>query len=158
MESVLNRALLAAVGAALAALVLPLPLRAHALDSSLERVAHLNRTLELQSRFSTGVPAAGAAVSLVAPGHEPIPLGTTDARGSLRFELPAVADSNWEVRVDQGPGHRDYLELPSASASVSPQVRSHPQSPLHWPGLLAWGAGTVVLVGALAPRPSRRSR
>ena len=100
----------------------------------------LHSTLTLQSRYSTGVPAAAAAVSLVAPGQSPIPLGVTDAQGRLRFALPARAQADWELKVEQGSGHRDYLELPQAPARP-----------------LAWGFGSVLL-GAVLIGGMRRHR
>ncbi|MEB3172536.1 MAG: hypothetical protein VKL97_01595 [Cyanobacteriota bacterium] len=136
-------------GAGLAAAALaPTPALAHALDSSLERIAGLNSTLELQSRFSTGMPAAGAQVSLIAPDGTAVALGSTDAQGQLRFEVPAAADASWEVKVDQGPGHRDYLELPlEAAATTGPQLGQSLLRSLSRPDLLASGGGAALLVG-----------
>jgi nickel transport protein len=88
--------------------------RAHAIESTLEHLAGASATLALQSRFSNGEPAAGADVALVSPFGTSLSLGRTDAQGQLRFALPPSVDSRWELRVDQGPGHRDYLELPVA--------------------------------------------
>jgi nickel transport protein len=68
-------------------------------------------TLQLQSRFSSGEPAQSATVRLVPPEGEAIVLGQTNAEGRLRFQLPRQAGSDWELQVDAGPGHRDYLEL-----------------------------------------------
>jgi nickel transport protein len=68
--------------------------------------------IAIQSRFSSGVPAADAAVRLLpSDGGKPIELGRTDAEGRFRFRLPSDAGEDWEVQVDAGPGHRDYLEL-----------------------------------------------
>lgn len=97
----------------LALLALPLPLRAHALESSLERLSQLNSQLLLESRFSTGEPADAAMVRLIPPAGEPIELGRTDADGRLQFQLPRQAGAGWELQVDRGAGHRDYLELPA---------------------------------------------
>ena len=47
-------------------------------------------------------------------------LGRTDARGHLNFQLPSGARSDWEVQVDGGPGHRDYLELPNGAVRSAP--------------------------------------
>lgn len=116
--------------------------QAHAIESTLERLAGARNSLELHSRFSSGLPAAGASVSLLSPTGVSLAVGHTDAQGQLRFALPASVDASWELRVDQGPGHRDYLELPAApQASLS---HSHPQSPM------AWGGLSVLLVGGLA--------
>ncbi|MFU8886771.1 MAG: hypothetical protein ACNA8O_15110 [Cyanobacteriota bacterium] len=92
------------------------PVQAHAIESSLERVTALNAAaaangMRLESRFSTGEPAQHANVRLMPPSGEPIELGQTDAAGQLLFSLPAATDTNWELQVDAGPGHRDYLDL-----------------------------------------------
>ena len=94
---------------------------------------------------------ADASVKLVPPGGTPIALGRTDARGQLNFQLPAGTGSDWEIQVDGGPGHRDYLELPKAAVrpaattfKVQPQGSANPPNRL-LPPLLGLG-----LVGALA--------
>jgi nickel transport protein len=153
--------------AALLGLVLPQPAAAHAIQTTLESLSSLSRaytgsstapstgaagaSFVLASSFSTGVPVADASVKLVPPGGSPIALGRTDARGQLNFQLPAGARSDWEVQVDGGPGHRDYLELPNGavrpaatSSLVLPQASPNPPSRLLTPFL---GLG---LVGALA--------
>ena len=131
------------------------PAIAHGIESSLERVADLNRTFELKSQFSTGVPAAGAAVTLVAPAGQAVAVGHTDAQGQLRFRLPPVVDGSWEVRVDQGPGHRDYLELPGGAAERGAALSSHGLNRLPPMASLAWGGLALVLVGVLVRRPDR---
>jgi nickel transport protein len=145
--------LLALIGVAGLALA-PGAARAHGIESSLDRLGGLsdridftrtasgNRTasgsptasgsrapatqLQLESRFSSGLPASEAAVRLVPPdGGTPIELGRTDTRGQLTFALPARAGSDWELQVDAGPGHRDYLELPGADQTPgAPQART----------------------------------
>ena len=92
---------------------------------------------------------ADATVKLVPPGGTPIALGRTDARGQLNFQLPAGAGTDWEIQVDGGPGHRDYLELPKGAVrpaattfKVQPQDSPNPPNRL-LPPLLG-------LVGALA--------
>lgn len=89
--------------------------RAHGIQSTLERLPDL--TAQLESSFSSGMPARDAAVRLIPPGGEPITVGQTDARGHLSFRLPPQASPDWEIQVDAGPGHRDYLELPAAASS-----------------------------------------
>jgi nickel transport protein len=134
----------ALVTGGLAAITQPAPVRAHAIESSLERLSALNAegkasiasqtsTLQLESRFSTGEPAHGATVRLVQLGGEgePVLLGQTDSAGQLRFQLPQQAGSDWEVQVDAGPGHRDYLELNDTlagplAAEPLPAVRRTP--------------------------------
>ncbi|MFM1812712.1 MAG: hypothetical protein RLZZ336_1650 [Cyanobacteriota bacterium] len=134
------------------------PAIAHGLESSLERVADLTRTFELKSQFSTGVPAAGAAVTLVAPAGQTVAVGHTDQQGQLRFRLPAAVDGSWEVRVDQGPGHRDYLELPGGAAGRASLLSSPRLNRLPPLASLAWGGVALVLVGVLVRRPDHPRR
>jgi nickel transport protein len=117
------------VAAAAALLMLPLqawqPARAHGIQSTLEPLQQAaaaagpsldSGELQLSSAFSTGVPASDAAVKLVSPdGANSIALGRTDASGRLNITLPKGFHAGWEVMVDAGPGHRDYLELPGAA-------------------------------------------
>jgi nickel transport protein len=112
------------------------PVRAHAIESSLD---HLSRQterfatesfaaeLELNSRFSTGEPVDAASVRLLPPEGPGIELGHTDADGRLRFALPDDAAADWELQVDAGPGHRDYLEL--AEAGAMPPLAASPRPP-----------------------------
>jgi nickel transport protein len=103
--------------------------RAHAIESSLERVTALNDELMLESRFSNGEPADDALVRLVPPGGEPIEVGRTDAGGRLRFTLPSQATKDWEVQVDRGAGHQDFLEL-SETAAITPSLGLRPATPV----------------------------
>lgn len=116
--------------------------RSHAIESSLERLTALNDQLLLESRFGNGEPAGDAVVRLVPPGGQPLEVGRTDGQGRLSFRLPSQVGADWEVQVDGGPGHRDYLELP-ASAGPSAQLRSQPGFRLArvtgWSPLLAGG-------------------
>lgn len=149
--------------AALLALAHPQAASAHAIQTTLESLGSLSRaymgsstgaagpSFALASSFSTGAPVADASVRLMPPGGTPIALGRTDARGQLNFQLPAGARADWEVQVDGGPGHRDYLELPkgalrpaASSSFVLPEGLPQPPSRLLQP-LLGLG-----LVGALA--------
>ncbi|MCP9805008.1 hypothetical protein KBY71_00560 [Cyanobium sp. T1B-Tous] len=116
-----RRAITRASGLSAVALLLAsaAPVHSHAIESSLERLSSLTDQLVLDSRFGNGEPAADAVVRLIPPGGTPIEVGRTDASGQLRFHLPQNATASWEVQVDQGPGHRDYLELPTAEASPS---------------------------------------
>jgi len=149
---------------ALMALAHPQPAAAHAIQTTLESLGSLSRvstgapksqagaSFALASSFSTGVPVADASVRLVPPGGTPIALGRTDARGHLNFQLPAGARSDWEVQVDGGPGHRDYLELPNGAVRsaptsflVLPQGSPHPSASRLLTPLLGLG-----LMGAMA--------
>jgi hypothetical protein len=131
------------------------PAHSHSIESSLERVSNLTDQLVLESRFGNGQPASDAVVRLMPPGGEPIELGRTDARGQLRFQVPQNATASWEVQVDQGPGHQDYLELPGTGAIDRPI--SQPLRPLS-PGL-AIGLGLLGLAsmgGVMAWRHRQR--
>jgi nickel transport protein len=114
----------------------------HAIESSLERLSALNDKLLLESRFGNGEPASDAVVRLVPPGGQPVEVGRTDGQGRLSFTLPSQASADWEVQVDGGPGHRDYLELPAGSGPAA-RVQGEPRLPL-----LA-GRSPLVAVGLL---------
>lgn len=146
------------------------PSRAHGIESSLERLGSLSQglnfetssagdhrarvgaaatpTLQLESHFSSGMPASDALVRLVPPGGGPaIDLGRTNAAGRLSFRLPPGAQPDWEVQVDAGPGHRDYLELPT-----NPQGPAARQG-LHGAGQVlaqAWHSSSAGMIGGLA--------
>jgi nickel transport protein len=103
-------------------------------------------------------------VRLVPPdGAQAVEVGRTDASGRLSFALPKGSNGTWEVQVDGGPGHRDYLELPvqkgqaqldRLSQQPSPAGGPFGLSPLH--GLLILG-GLSSLGGVLiAHRQGRR--
>jgi nickel transport protein len=124
-------------------LVGPPPASAHAIESSLERVAQLNDQLLLESRFGTGEPADAAVVRLIPPGGEPIEVGQTDADGRLRFSLPSQATSDWEVQVDRGAGHRDYLEVPVAAPAGQATRLNAPGQP--WSHPLSGGLGLALI-------------
>ncbi len=113
----------------------PAPADAHAIQSSLEPLhphthpvgglqasaAASGDQLRLSSSFSTGQPVVAAVVRLAPPdGRTSIELGRTDANGSLTFNLPDQVSPDWEVQVDGGPGHRDYMELPGVTAQARP--------------------------------------
>jgi len=149
--------LTAALLAAGSLLLAPGVARAHGIQSSLERFGGLSAQLE--SSFSSGVPARDAEVRLVPPGGgQPIALGHTDSQGRLRFRLPPQASRDWEIQVDAGPGHRDYLEVPPASPGKAAALSSS-EGPLRGglSHLLAVsGLGISGLLGGLVMR--RRPR
>lgn len=148
-------------GTALLALASPGPLQAHGIESSLERVSLLANparatgskpgraqagTFQLESRFSTGEPARSATVRLVPPQGDAIELGQTDAQGQLQFQVPRQAESDWEVQVDAGPGHRDYLELQESQGGVTAALTKPDARRLAW--LQRWpGQPSQLLVG-----------
>ena len=153
--------------AALLACAHPQAASAHAIQSTLETLSSLSRaytgsstgagtgaagpSFALASSFSTGAPVADASVKLVPPGGTPIALGRTDARGQLNFQLPAGARSDWEIQVDGGPGHRDYLELPNGAVRpAATTLLKQPQGSANPPNRLLPPLLGLGLVGALA--------
>lgn len=122
----------------------PLRAGAHGIETSLERFGRLRGSmdlssagggLKLQTHFSNGEPVSDAVVRLVPPdGGTPLEVGRTDDAGRLSFSLPATARADWEVQIDAGSGHRDYLELREAGAA--PGARQAHGLPLH-PAALA---------------------
>jgi nickel transport protein len=124
--------------------------RAHGIQSTLERLGSFTSSspYQLESRFSSGVPARDAAVRMVSPdGVASVELGHTNAEGQLTFRLPAQARADWEVQVDAGPGHRDYVELPSSASATL-----HSDSALSHPALARSlrSLGVVALLGTMA--------
>lgn len=131
----------------LAILLSPAAAQAHGIESSLTRLQSLSDGLMLQSQFSNGEPTSDAVVRLVAPDGQAVELGRTNAEGQLSFALPKQANGDWELQVDGGPGHRDYLEMPVQLGQaqldrISQGSLQH--NPLAW--LSALGA-TAMLLG-----------
>ena len=140
---------LLAGGCALALLWAP-PGRAHGIQSTLERLNSLSSSspYQLESRFSSGVPARDAAVRMVSPdGGSAVQLGTTNSEGQLTFRLPAQARADWEIQIDAGPGHRDYLELPG---TTPPSLHSRSNQILEPMARGARPLGALALLGAMA--------
>ncbi|MFM8544324.1 MAG: hypothetical protein ACKOAP_04970, partial [Vulcanococcus sp.] len=112
--------------------------------------------LLLQSAFSSGVPTADAVVRLVPPGGQPLEVGRTDSQGQLSFALPKNANGDWELQVDGGPGHRDYLEMPvRAGQPQLDQLSEHEPEPLG--GLVAGLGGLGAAAMLLGLQRIRRS-
>lgn len=165
LRPLLGAPVLLASGALLAC-AHPQAASAHAIQTSLETLSSLSRaytgsstgpdtaasgpSFVLASSFSTGAPVADASVKLVPPGGTPIALGRTDARGQLNFQLPAGARSDWEIQVDGGPGHRDYLELPNGAVRPAATTYPQPQASPNPPNRLLTPLLGLGLVGALA--------
>ena len=128
--------------------------RAHGIETSINRLESLNANLVLQSQFSTGEPTTDALVRLIGPDGTQLELGRTDAAGRLSFALPPGSQGAWELQVDGGPGHRDYLEMPVQAGEVQlDQISTGPQRrPLLW--LSAFGA-TAMLLGLQRTRRNR---
>jgi nickel transport protein len=132
---------------ALALLLSPAAAQAHGIESSLTRLESLTDSLVLESRFSNGEPTSDAMVRLVAPDGESLELGRTNANGQLSFALPKQANGEWELQVDGGPGHRDYLEMPVQQGQAQLDKisqHSHGSTPLGWLGALG---ATAMLLG-----------
>jgi nickel transport protein len=132
---------------------------AHGIESSLQRFGGLQASVE--SHFSSGLPARDARVRLVPPdGGAAIELGRTDASGRLAFALPSRADDRWEVQVDAGSGHRDWIELGEGAAGKGPQARRLPADLQHpalgWSSLA--GLGLISGLAMLERRRRRRDR
>lgn len=131
-----------------------LPVRAHGVETTFSGLG-ASGLLRLQTTFSTGEPLADAEVRLQSPdGHQTLALGRTDAEGRFQGRLPSGVQRQWELVVDGGPGHRDYLEL-TAPRTLG-MVR--PAHPPFW--LLATASGglgaTLTLFGLL--RHGQRQR
>ena len=123
--------------------------QAHAIETNLEAFRN-NHVLLLQSSFGNGQPAQAALVTLVPPGGQPIPVGRTNSKGQLSFALPSDANGEWDVQVDGGPGHRDYLSLPinKGQADLTRISDGHRPNPAAW--LSASNlASPWILVGAV---------
>lgn len=105
-----------AVTALLLAAAFGAPTQAHQIESALH---YLDGQLELSSSFSNGEPAAGAVVRLLNPDGSPgEELGRMDADGQVQLDLSSVQDGRYDLQVDGGPGHRDYLEVPVHAGRV----------------------------------------
>jgi len=131
----------------LAILLSPAAAQAHGIESSLTRLQSLSDGLMLQSHCSNGLPTSDAVVRLVAPDGQAVELGRTNAEGQLSFALPKQANGDWELQVDGGPGHRDYLEMPVQQGQAQlDRISQGPlqHNPLAW--LSALGA-TAMLLG-----------
>ena len=101
------------------------PLKAHAIQSE---ITLLNGKIELKSIFSTGEPVTGAIVSLL--NQDGLPqreVGFINKLGKLILDLPNLNEGNIELKIDGGPGHRDYLLIPIRSGKPNlDEVVSNP--------------------------------
>ena len=122
--------------------------QAHGIESRLSPLRGLTDQLLLQSQFSNGEPTRDAVVRLVPPQGQPLELGRTDGQGQLSFALPKGAHGAWELQVDGGPGHRDYLEMPlqGGQAQLDRVSRQpHPARSGWLLGLSGLGAAAMLL-------------
>lgn len=134
------------------ALFAPPAVRAHGIESTLERLGSLTASspYQLESRFSSGMPAREANVRMVSPdGSASVELGHTNAAGQLTFTLPAQARADWEVQVDAGPGHRDYIEIPASTPAALHGQATPVLNPLR---RTLGSLGAVALLGTIAGR------
>ncbi len=123
---------------------------AHAIESSLNRLESLRDGLMLESRFSNGEPVEGAMVRLVPPnGGQPLEVGQIDAQGRLSFNMPKGAEGDWELQVDGGPGHRDFLEVPTHSGQPQLNRVSSSDRWLKPTPVLAHQHGSLLLIGGI---------
>ena len=121
---------------------------AHGIESRLSPLRGLTDQLQLHSQFSNGEPTRDAVVRLVPPHGQPVELGRTDGQGQLSFALPKGANGAWELQVDGGPGHRDYLEMPLQAGQVQLDrisEQSHPAQGDWRLGLGGLGAAAMLL-------------
>ena len=98
---------------ALAAMALLSPARglAHAVQTDVSSLLP-SGSINLRTSFSSGEPLANAPVRLEShDGSQSIELGATDADGRFTGELPELDSEAWDVVIDGGIGHRDYLGL-----------------------------------------------
>ena len=131
---------------------------AHGIESRLSSLRGLSDQLVLQSQFSNGEPTRDAVVRLVPPHGDPLELGRTDQHGQLSFALPKGANGAWELQVDGGPGHRDYLEMPLRRGQAQlDQVSEQPQ-PVRAGGWLAGLSGLGAAAMLLGLQRIRRPR
>ncbi len=101
------------------ALVIPNAARAHGVETNFSGL-DASGLLQLNSHFSTGEPLVNAEVRLQSPdGSKTLKLGRTGSDGSFKAKMPAQANREWELVVDGGPGHRDYLELGRSLLGIS---------------------------------------
>lgn len=158
-------AVLSALIGGAALLANPSRVEAHAIESSITRLASLSNGLLLSSQFGSGQPTVAAKVRLIAPDGAAIELGRTDGQGQLSFALPKGASGDWDVQVDGGPGHRDYLTVPVQAGMAQLDRLSGRELPglgdslatlLH-PGVLALG-GLCGVAGVVIGLDRRRRR
>ena len=123
--------------------------KAHSIQSTVTHVHGSADQLLLSSAFSSGVPTSNANVRLLTPGGQTLDLGRTDAQGQLAFALPRGANGAWELQVDGGPGHRDYLAMPVQRGQAQlDQISENHHAPLGsgWlAGLGGLGAAAMLL-------------
>jgi len=147
------RPCLLGVGAAMAGAMAMAPSAswAHGVETNFTAL-QASGLIELRTQFSSGEPLADAEVRLQSPdGSKTLKLGRTGSDGRFSAQLPAQASRQWELVIDGGPGHRDYLELNGPRAS---QQRSW----AHWLIGLGVLGGTLAMTGCLSHGQQRQHR
>lgn len=147
------RPCLLGVGAAMAGAMAMAPSAswAHGVETNFTAL-QASGLIELRTQFSSGEPLADAEVRLQSPdGSKTLKLGRTGSDGRFSAKLPAQASRQWELVIDGGPGHRDYLELNGPRAS---QQRSW----AHWLIGLGVLGGTLAMTGRLSHGQQRQHR
>ena len=118
-KSEANVAALTGISCLLIGAALQPSVKAHGVETSFSGL-EASGLLQLNSHFSTGQPLVNAEVRLQSPdGSKTLKLGHTGSDGSFKAKMPAQANREWELVVDGGPGHRDYLELSRSILGVS---------------------------------------
>lgn len=83
--------------------------------------------MEVQARYDTGEPMAGAQVTVFAPGDPQTPwlTGQTDPQG--RFWFRPDGEGSWQVRIRQA-GHGGIVTIPVDSSSGDPSQAQVPEA------------------------------
>ncbi|MBD2550502.1 hypothetical protein H6G65_13085 [Microcystis elabens FACHB-917] len=139
--------------------------RAHGIQSTLDYFpSATGGEMKLESHFSSGDPARDATVRLLPPdGGEAIAIGRTGPDGRLVFTLPPQLQNGWEIQVDAGPGHRDYLSPDDAKRSPAPagftgQAAGQVRRLHRWSDPLPWALTGLALITGLGIAAHRGSR
>lgn len=122
----------------------PLPAFSHAVETQFKGLGS-GSLLQLESSFSSGEPLANAEVRLEShDGERSIALGSTDANGRFSATLPELESNQWDVVIDGGVGHRDYLGLDEGM-----QLSRGSRRPLLWAMAGLLGA-TLAITGSIS--------
>ena len=118
-KSKANVAALTGISCLLIGAALQPSVKAHGVETNFSGL-EASGLLQLNSHFSSGQPLVNAEVRVQSPdGSKTLKLGHTGSDGSFKAKMPAQANHEWELVVDGGPGHRDYLELSRSILGVS---------------------------------------
>ena len=93
-----------------------LHVEAHQIESSL---CYSASNLILKASYSNGQLAKNAIVKLTDPSSGfTKEIGRTNHGGELVLEIENFGNGLLELQIDDGPGHRDYLQLPLQNGRV----------------------------------------